>query len=551
MNSKIILVKNINLDRDYINVLDYTEEEMLALCKQNKVDEASDYSFIRTNRSIMASFTYEECLQANYIAFQNTDYSGKWFFAWIDEVNNKGNRCTELTYTIDSWSTWFDYWKAKTCFVSREHVNDDTIGNNTIEENINVGDVIEEKEIEDESLSKYYWVAVESAWQPNDNSTGNEALDKDKGEQFSGITVYNKQIFGTQVLLFKVSNISELLNLGLYIRRTNSDGHITDINNIFIVPEALLSVKDLTQHTAYMGSETLPFTFYTMPMSSEVVGFDIDINKITSFNNFVPKNNKCFVYPYNFLYLTNNAGNSNIYKYENFYNSNKAKFRLDIAMSIGVSGKITPLNYKNMSRCDDEAISLAKFPTCSWSSDAFINWLTQNAVNESIQMAFGIFGAGQQYVSSNNQKQETRQTNISAEVGLGLNLAGQIARQIGNFYSGALMPNIQGGKNTGDVNWAIGKNTYTFRCMRVKTENLKIIDDYFTRFGYQINRVKVPNLSGRRYWNYVEIGQSEEIGTGTVPTKFMVNINNAAKRGVTVWHNHENIGNFNLDNTIV
>ena len=48
MNSKIILVKNIHLDRQYINVLDYTEAQMLELCTQNMIAQANDYSFIRT-----------------------------------------------------------------------------------------------------------------------------------------------------------------------------------------------------------------------------------------------------------------------------------------------------------------------------------------------------------------------------------------------------------------------------------------------------------------------------------------------------------------------
>ena len=28
-------------------------------------------------------------------------------------------------------------------------------------------------------------------------------------------------------------------------------------------------------------------------------------------------------------------------------------------------------------------------------------------------------------------------------------------------------------------------------------------------------------------------------------------INNVARNGVTIWHNHDNIGNYNLDNPIV
>ena len=61
----------------------------------------------------------------------------------------------------------------------------------------------------------------------------------------------------------------------------------------------------------------------------------------------------------------------------------------------------------------------------------------------------------------------------------------------------------------------------------------------------------MPNITGRRYWNYVEIGASEEIRTGKVQSKFMETINNACRRGVTIWHNHANVGNYSLNNTIV
>ena len=33
LNSKILLCKNINVDKNYINVLDYSESQMLALCQ--------------------------------------------------------------------------------------------------------------------------------------------------------------------------------------------------------------------------------------------------------------------------------------------------------------------------------------------------------------------------------------------------------------------------------------------------------------------------------------------------------------------------------------
>ena len=107
------------------------------------------------------------------------------------------------------------------------------------------------------------------------------------------------------------------------------------------------------------------------------------------------------------------------------------------------------------------------------------------------------------------------------------------------------------GNNNGDVNFSSRQNIFAIHHLRVKTEYLKIIDDYFTRFGYAVKSLAMPNITGRTYWNYVEIGASEEIGYGEVPSKFMDTINNACRRGVTIWHNHANVGNYSLDNTIV
>jgi hypothetical protein len=87
--------------------------------------------------------------------------------------------------------------------------------------------------------------------------------------------------------------------------------------------------------------------------------------------------------------------------------------------------------------------------------------------------------------------------------------------------------------------------------MRAKKEYLEKIDNYFSRFGYKIIDTKIPNITGRTNWNYVEIGSSEEIGHGDVPSNYLDEINSAFRRGVTIWHNHSNIGNYNLSNPIV
>ena len=542
MNSKIWLVKNIKMDRQYTNVLSYTEEQMLQLCQENLVAQADNYSFLRPTGSIMAGFTYAQCLEANYIAFQNSDYSNKWFFAWIDDVIYKGDKNTEITFTIDAWSTWFDKWQKKVCFINRQHVNNDTIGLHTIPENLDVGEVIQENITEDLAYGNDfgYWIAVASNWKIKDGSTGTEALESNKGTQNSGITVYDNTVFGTQLFFFHITDLSSFADLVLLLLRTNVDRHIEDVENIFILPDVAIEQSKLTQHTASVGEQN--FSFYTMGYDLTPKKFNTEINKITSFSDYTPKNNKCFVYPYNYLFVSNNQGSNNIYKYEDF-NTEKCIFENQFSIAIGGSGRIVPKNYKGMATNDDEALALGKYPTCAWSSDAFTNWLTQNSVNMAVSLGLTA-GAIAGTIATGG-------ATAPALAGAVMSVAGNIGNTIGQFYQASLLPNINGGQANGDVIWACNRNIFSFRQMRVKTEYLKIIDDYFTRFGYAIKSLAMPNITGRKYWNYVEIGASEEIGYGEVPSKFMDTINNACRRGVTIWHNHANVGNYALDNIIV
>lgn len=529
MNSNIILCKDINIDKDYINVLSYSETQMLQLCQQNATATRNNYSFIRKTGEIYTDVPYDTCLQSNYMAFQNPTYSNKWFFAWIVDIKYISNNNTQIFYEIDSWSTWFDKWSTKTCFVNRHHVNDDIIGRYTQEEGLNIGEVVQETEEEDISLSSYGYVCIISSWNPSTE------------KQFGAITVYNKQVFGKNVYLIPANTMGQLLNLGLFILKTNADHHVDDIDTIFYVPDALIDPSQLREFTANVGGQE--FTFYDLQNNFTIQTFNNTISKVTSYSDFTPKNNKCYVYPYNYLYVSNNNGNSNVFKYENFSGEN-CIFTNELALSVGVSGQLIPRNYKKQNYALDEAIPLGKYPTVSWSSDSYTNWLTEQAVNIPTDIAFSAFGAGQQYNTDSNSK-SAKQLNTAVSI------ASSVANQIGNFYSASLLPNVTHGTNTADVNWSGEHNTFTFRGMRTKTEFLRIIDDYFTRFGYKINRLIKPNITGRQNWNYVEIGENEDIGYGSVPANDMEIINRACRRGVTIWHNHANVGNYSLSNNVI
>lgn len=383
LNSKIILAKNVKIDRELKNVVDYTPTQMITLLtdSSNFVAQSNNYSFIRNTGAIQTEFNYDDVLKSNYIAFQNYDYSNKWFFAWIDDVIWKGEKNTEIRYTVDSFTTFNKDLTYGDCYVIREHVNDDTIGAHTVPEDIDIGDTIQEGDtgFVTELAQSNFYVALDTTAIPEDDTDDNGGT-----RRFYGANYINGLVRGNGVVICKSGSY-----LNAFLHRMNKDDQVETIKNVYIVPSWIFTetglVNDLTQHfarTTYDGDSTATtFYFFTVNASDSYKTLNLNVTKNTTFTGITLKNNKCKVYPYNFLLVSNNVGNTTIYKYEDFSTSN-CTFDLDGLLSIGGSFKLIPKSYKGIAKNFDESMPLAKYPTCSWSSDSYTSWLTQNASNE-------------------------------------------------------------------------------------------------------------------------------------------------------------------------
>lgn len=152
--------------------------------------------------------------------------------------------------------------------------------------------------------------------------------------------------------------------------------------------------------------------------------------------------------------------------------------------------------------------------------------------------------------SSYNSTQSKKATSMDKVSG-GVGAVTSVASVIGDFYSASLLPSTSAGGNVGDVGFSSYSLRFDFYNMILNDEELKIIDNYFTRFGYKVNDLKIPEFNSRLYWNYIKIVDGETIGYGEIPSKAMEIINSTCRKGVTIWHNHANIGNYTLNNTIV
>lgn len=162
----------------------------------------------------------------------------------------------------------------------------------------------------------------------------------------------------------------------------------------------------------------------------------------------------------------------------------------------GYSGKLRPKYYQGVLYNEDESIALGKYPSFSWSSDGFTNWMTQNAVNLGINVVNTAVGSATQIAGGG-----IKGNPVPIVSGI-TSVATNTASMIGDMFKASMGSNTaQGNANAGDVSFSQNINRFKIMHMRPKKEYLQIIDDYFTRYGYKVNRIKVPNITGRTYWN--------------------------------------------------
>lgn len=550
--SKVILAKNIKLDREHNFITDYTTNQMLTALRSQAhfVSEQSDLSFIRETREMDIKLPYGTVIQTNYLAFQNPDYSNKWFFAFIDNVEFVSPSTTRITFSVDELATWFDDWTPKSCFVVREHTNNDVAGNNLIPESFEMGEYVNNGSITELTNAGDIvpYIALITSYIPEYPSRTYQSQNL-CGLPVPGVLVcfqYHEQLTNFLNKL-AADGKSDSVSMVFTVNK-GCTGYLTDTDNWYMFNSGT-PVLDENLYFVFKG-KTSPFTHYNT------------ISRPTTLNGYSPVNKKLLTYPFQALTITNNSGTSNVLCYEYFSDPTACRINFDGVPSVGCSMLNYPENYKGITYNFREGVTGTKLPTLGWSKDAYTNWLTENAINRAsanVGMIGNIGGAIGGAVTAG-----------LATASLGLGMVGAIPAAISSGMSIAqsamniasektkhsLVPtSVNGNVNNADV-LACGKNYGTYAIpVSIQYQFAERIDKFFTRYGYATNMIKVPNQIGRTNWNYVEIAAGESVGVSTgaisVPADAMAVINAAYRKGVTIFHNIDNIGDFSLSNGII
>lgn len=522
------------------------------------------FTYQRKDSVISVEAPVDELYPYNYVMYRNTNYSNKWFYAFITNIEYSSDRVTNVSIKTDTWQTWQFMLDFKPVMVEREHVNDDTIGKNTYPEDLELGEMkangatVNFGGVGGTDNSDYVTVIEVS-------QVENEGQDSTLSYSMSGSPTprLNNIHRGTIPLV-----------LGIVPDVSNSPNVVTEfydkaglgesIINIYMMPKALVGTYNAITLTLTQGDTTSTMNNCVVPAlhnGTYTIGTTQTFTRPSTLDGYTPKNNKMYCWPFCYFNISNNAGTSQPFRYEDF--SSTISFNVEGTFGISGSTKAIPQNYRGVSSTSnalDFSINGPKYPVCSWRSDSYTNWLTQNAVNMDRQLTQSAIQGGIQGIGAAATLMGAAAAvgaPISIPMMLGLSAAaaaspiiGTIKDQVKAKTQANMTPDQVGGNTSaGDFLWAKYRSPFTYMPMSVKYEYAKICDSFFSMFGYEVNTVKVPNITGRTNWNYVKT-----VGCyihADIPQDDLEEIKTMFDKGITLWHNPSTFMDYTQNNAIV
>lgn len=520
-NTYLRLLSDIPLAPDYKHTMTFgNEQAQIDYFTSKAVYNYDSSSYQRSNPKlgqiavIRVPVVAEKLYNINYIMFRNNNFGTKWFYAFVTQINYINDGLTELIFELDIMQTWLFDYKIMPCMVEREHTNNDAIGANLMDEDLFTGP---------------YQSANYTAWSDGLVSECCVAMACTFGTNYEPRqgAINGNTYNGLNIIAFK--NFEAVSNFIAGASQV-ADG----IVSIFMLPPAIakLIFPDVP------GVETEDM--YNVD-SGYVVPTTWTISKdYTGFDGYRPHNNKLYQYPYNFLRISTTKGMHQDLRYELFSTSN-CQLSMQSLMMIDPAVKMIPKNYKGSPLNYNEQMTLTGYPQCSYVTDVYKMWLAQNAS----QIDFSYF-------------QNAANTGLSVFKSLmGFNFTGAVTDTLSGMVNvkGLMakeedMSRLPPSAHTGNASADFEYGDFNFKMCRMKitAEYAKSVDSFFDLYGYKTMQLKVPNINGRKSWNYVKTIDANIIGN--IPAPDLASIIKIFNAGITFWHTPD-VGNYNLSNEVV
>lgn len=531
-------------------------------------------SYQRENRNyIKVNLGIASCFDIDYLCFLNTSYEQKKFYAFVNEVNYISDNCTEIGYEIDVVQTWLLDCTVQPCFIERQHTATDGIGDNLIEESLELGDYLISSMVDgittqsgrDMDLLVIFQTTFDmQQWSLSHWNTKAPVPIRTRDGLIDGLGLYACYVRYEGVQNTDSGSALAVL-LEKIFRGTGGGVTIEDVVNIYVYPRMAVDIGNPLTDGILVDDTTssvgILCRLYEINGVANVGGYKGAFCQLpsrpSSLNGYTPKNKKLLTYPYCLLHITNNNGSAIDIKYERF--SDPTDPTATVFGTTTAEGKVrlVPRNYYGSGNYDsvDTSYGLdsAPFPTVALTGDSYNIWLAQNrntienkynelmykeigrTANQSIKsMLEGYGGIGTMGVFAMNEV---------------LNARIQANQMLAEYKDRQIAPNTAVGIQSEGLGFQNGKAPFTFIVKTIDSYHAKMIDDFFTMYGYPIKQIGTPNFHTRTAFTYVKT-----IGCvlhGSAPEKDKQTLAKMIDNGLRFWANQNSIGDYTVTNSVL
>lgn len=531
----------------------------------------------KTSMSFRLETSYKNAMNYNYgVVIEDN----KRYYFFVNNVEWSSNLITAtFNCEVDWWQTYCYNVEFKKSFVEREHVTDDTFGLHTLDENLPISDyLINDYNIIKADKKDYFYrfcvVLSDNKYTYGIYKVGNKRkrlplftqtsngmniqtltlsfADGDLARQAIDIMVSNNlqdSIMGYYYCPLPIysadpdnqdgSGTGKDDIVGLAMFNTNSDTDVLDDGNYFLCE--------------YIKQPNNIYNTSTISLPKEISGYK-------------PNNNKCFLYPYNFVSITNNQGNILECKFEYTNDKENINFRYNFPSQEGACINGYLYNYQGIIHNLDFSLNGAinvELPYITNTYSAYYSANT-NSINNSYAETFRnyITSVGQTTLNTASNIANTATTRNPVGVVRGMistitNLANDVMsneltatnsleRIKATLADQKSKGDIQRGSFTTSIMQNIGQLGFKMQLKQVREDNIKTIDNFFDMFGYKVNVIKKPEFNTRPSWNYIKTSDLNVIGN--IPQIALNAIKKMFNNGTTIWHNIRTMYDYDQNN---
>lgn len=538
---------------------------------------SDDYVYIGRNRRLKVNLPADSLYHCNYCMYQNASVGTGWIYCFVSDVQYVNDHTSEVTLDTDVFQTYLygTDWTIPACFIERETTpNEDERYMLTSEPDFPLVYTVENVSGLNFDVGG---LVIQTASKPEKNQDLIDSILNPTGYYSEPVypSMYKGIIEGATLHWCRIHpDDPDLGPAADFLEGLNYAGAIESVVSVFMVPDFVADSHgfrdgNMTVSNAYEAQDEMTHVDKTFEAPSR--GTDMD--------GYTPRNKKLLYYPYNFLKLTD-------------YNGSESELRFELMgddMTIDVKAPISPTcqafvypHYYMSTRGYSVGIVVACGAQGSWCNNQFQNWLAQNSGSIAITVA-GVAMAGvtggtsmaaaagtlaltsqmgnAKHLDPNAAKGATKQmaSGKASLLGAGVMAANQLAQ----VWNASKQPQLTRGETAIDVRFSSGMQGVWCQHIVTKAEVAQVIDQFFDRWGYEVDRIEAVNITSRPSWNYVKtqgaaprsanVGSSANApvsrGRGT-PAEALDVIRRAFDAGVTFWHTTSGFGDFSLANGV-